>query len=120
MQRPRHPQACMLSTGREQLDRERGRADRLEEELRVAPDVMRRKASPHKGRLTQMSRTDHITILVVSLAGVVGVAAAVVLTLLEVQEWIKFAVMLVTFAVILAGTYWFVLAQSDRRNGQER
>ena len=68
----------------------------------------------------QMSRTDHITILVLALVGVVGVAAIEVLTLLDVQEWIKFAVMLVTFAVILPGTYWFVLIQSDRRNGQRR
>jgi hypothetical protein len=54
-----------------------------------------------------MSRTDHITILVLALVGVVGVAAVEVLTLLEAQEWPKFAVMVVTFAVILAGTYWF-------------
>ena len=52
--------------------------------------------------------------------GLVGVAAIEVLTLLDVQEWIKFAVLVVTFAMILAGTYWFVLAQSDRRNGQGR
>jgi hypothetical protein len=68
----------------------------------------------------QMSKTDHITILAVALVGVVGVAAIEVLTLLEVQEWIKFAVAVVTFAVILSGTYWFVLAQSDRRNSQGR
>ena len=58
----------------------------------------------------QMNRTDHITILAVALVGVVGVAVEV-LTLLDVQEWIKFAVAVVTFAVILLGTYWFVLAQ---------
>jgi len=68
----------------------------------------------------QMSRTDHITILAVALVGVVGVAAIEVLTLLDIQEWIKFAVAVVTFAVILSGTYWFVLAQSDRRNSQGR
>jgi hypothetical protein len=68
----------------------------------------------------QMSKTDHIAILAVALVGVVGVAAIEVLTLLEVQEWIKFAVAVVTFAVILSGTYWFVLAQSDRRNSQGR
>jgi len=67
-----------------------------------------------------MSRTDHITILVVALVGVVGVAAVEVLTLLEVQEWIKFAVMVVTFVVILVGSYWFVLAQGERGDGQER
>ena len=71
-------------------------------------------------RLTQMSRTDHITILVLALVGLVGVGAIEVLTLLDVQEWIKFAVMLVTFAVILAGTYWFVLTRSDRGDGQGR
>jgi hypothetical protein len=64
-----------------------------------------------------MSRTDHITILVLAL---VGVGAIEVLTLLDVQEWIKFAVMLVTFAVILVGTYWFVLARGDRGDGQGR
>jgi hypothetical protein len=68
----------------------------------------------------QMSRTDHITILAVALVGVVGVGAVEVLTLLDVQEWIKFAVAVVTFVVILLGTYWFVLAQGDRRNGQGR
>jgi hypothetical protein len=64
-----------------------------------------------------MNRTDHITILVLAL---VGVGAIEVLTLLDVQEWIKFAVMLVTFAVILVGTYWFVLARGDRGDGQGR
>jgi hypothetical protein len=68
----------------------------------------------------QMSRTDHTTILAAALVGVVGVAAIEVLTLLDVQEWIKFAVMVVTFAAILAGTYWFALTRSDRRNGQGR
>jgi uncharacterized protein YhaN len=67
-----------------------------------------------------MSRTDHMTILVLALVGVVGVAAVEVLTLLEVQEWIKFAVMVVTFVVILSGSYWFVLAQGDRGVGQGR
>ena len=67
-----------------------------------------------------MSRTDHITILVLALVGVVGVGAVEVLTLLEAQEWIKFAVMVVTFVVILVGTYWFVLAQGDRGDGKGR
>lgn len=65
-----------------------------------------------------MSRTDYITILVVALVGLVGVVTVEVLTLSGTQEWIKFAVAVVTFAVILLGTYWFVLAQSDRRNSQ--
>jgi protein-S-isoprenylcysteine O-methyltransferase Ste14 len=65
-----------------------------------------------------MSRTDHITIVVLALVGVVGVAAVEVLTLVEVQEWIKFAVMVVTFVVILSGTYWFVLTQGDRGDDQ--
>jgi hypothetical protein len=67
-----------------------------------------------------MSTTDHITILVLALVGLAGVGAIEVLTLLDVQEWIKFAVMLVTLAVILSGTYWFVLAQGDREDGQGR
>lgn len=67
-----------------------------------------------------MKRTDLVGIVVVALVGVAGFGTVGVLTLLDVQEWIKFAVMLVTFAVILLGTYWFVLAQSDRRNGQGR
>jgi hypothetical protein len=67
-----------------------------------------------------MSRTDHRAILVVALVGLAGVGAIEVLTPLDLQEWIKFAVMVVTFAVILAGTYWFVLAQSDRGDGQGR
>ena len=49
-----------------------------------------------------------------------GVAAVEVLTLLEAQEWTKFALMVVTFAVLLSGTYWFVLAQGDRGDGQGR
>jgi hypothetical protein len=67
-----------------------------------------------------MKRTDLVRIVVVAAAGLAGVVTIDVLTLLGVQEWIKFAVMLVTFAVVLLGTYWFVLAQSDRRNGQGR
>jgi hypothetical protein len=82
--------------------------------------VKQSRLSPLGVDIAKMGRTDHITILVVALVGVVGVGAIEVLTLLDVQEWIKFVVMLVTFAVILVGTYWFVLAQSDRRNGQGR
>jgi hypothetical protein len=67
-----------------------------------------------------MSRTEHITILVVALVGVVGVGAVEVLTLVEAQEWTKFAVMVLTFAVILGGSYWFVLTQGDRGDGQGR
>jgi hypothetical protein len=67
-----------------------------------------------------MSRTDHITILELALVGVVGVGAVEVLTLVEAQEWTKFAVMVVTFAVILGGSYWFVLTQGDRGDGQGR
>jgi hypothetical protein len=67
-----------------------------------------------------MSRTDHATILVLALVGLAGVGAVEALTLLGVQEWVKFAVILVTFAAILVGTYWFVLTQGDRRNSQGR
>ena len=77
-------------------------------------------ALAHGGKLAQMTRTDHITILVLAVVGLVGVGIIEVLTLLDVQEWIKFAVMVVTFAAILAGTYWFALTRSDRRNGQGR
>jgi protein-S-isoprenylcysteine O-methyltransferase Ste14 len=65
-----------------------------------------------------MKRTDLVLIVVVAAAGLAGVGAIEVLTLLDVQEWIKFAVMLVMFAVILAGTYWFVLTRGDRGDGQ--
>ena len=67
-----------------------------------------------------MKRTDLVLIVVVAAAGLAGVGAMEVLTLLDAREWIKFAVLVVTFAVILLGAYWFVLAQSDRRNGQGR
>jgi hypothetical protein len=67
-----------------------------------------------------MSRTDHITILVLALVGLGGIGAVEALTLLRVQEWIKFAVIVVTFAVILVGTYWFVLARGDRGDSQGR
>ena len=58
--------------------------------------------------------------MVVALVGVVGVGAVEVLTLVEAQEWTKFAVMVLTFAVILGGSYWFVLIQGDRGDGQGR
>ncbi len=61
-----------------------------------------------------------MTILVLALAGLIGVGTVEVLTLLGIQEWIKFAVVVLMFAVIALGTYWFVLAQGDRRNGQGR
>ncbi len=61
-----------------------------------------------------------MTILVLALVGLVGVSAVEVLTFIGVQEWIKFAVVVATFAVIVSGTYWFVLARSDRRGGQGR
>jgi hypothetical protein len=67
-----------------------------------------------------MSRTEHIRILVVALVGLVGVSTVEAFTLLGIQEWIKFALAVVTFFVILLGSYWFVLAQSDRRSGQGR
>jgi hypothetical protein len=67
-----------------------------------------------------MGRTDLIRILVVVLVGLVGVSTVEVLTLLGIQEWIKFTVAVVTFFVILLGSYWFVLTQSDRRSAQGR
>jgi hypothetical protein len=67
-----------------------------------------------------MSITDPIRILVVVLVGVGGISTVEILTLLGIQEWIKFAVAVVTFFVILLGSYWFVLAQSDRQSGQGR
>jgi hypothetical protein len=77
-------------------------------------------AFAHRGRLVEMSRTDHINILVVAVVGLVGVGTIEALTLLGVQEWIKLAVVVVTFAVILLGAYWFVLSQGDRRGGPGR
>jgi hypothetical protein len=65
-----------------------------------------------------MGRTEYINILVIALLGLAGVVTIDVRTLLGVQEWIKFAVAVATFAVILSGTYWFVLAQGDRRGGR--
>jgi hypothetical protein len=67
-----------------------------------------------------MGRTEYITILVIALMGLAGFGTVGVLTLLGVQEWIKFAVAVATFAVILLGTYWFVLAPGDRRGGRGR
>jgi hypothetical protein len=65
-----------------------------------------------------MGRTEYINILVIALIGLAGVITIVALTLLGVQEWIKFAVAVATFAVILSGTYWFVLAEGNRRGGR--
>jgi hypothetical protein len=70
--------------------------------------------------LAEMARTDYVRILVVAVAGLLGVGAIEALTLLGAQEWIKFAVLVVTFAVIVLGAYWFVFAQGDRRDGQGR
>jgi hypothetical protein len=67
-----------------------------------------------------MGRTEYINILVIALIGLAGVITIDALTLLGVQEWIKFAVAVVTFAVILSGTYWFVLAEGNRRSGRGR
>jgi hypothetical protein len=67
-----------------------------------------------------MDRTEHINILVIALMGLAGVGTIEALTLLGDQEWIKFAVAVATFAVILSGTYWFVLTQGDRRGGRGR
>jgi hypothetical protein len=53
-------------------------------------------------------------ILVGALVGVVGLSTVEVLTLLGIQEWIKFAMAVVTFVVILLGSYWVVLAQSGQ------
>jgi hypothetical protein len=39
-----------------------------------------------------MDRTEYINILVIALIGLAGVITIVALTLLGVQEWIKFAV----------------------------
>jgi hypothetical protein len=62
-----------------------------------------------------MGRTEYINILVVALIGLAGVLSIDVLTLLGIHEWIKFAVALVMFTVILSGTYWFLFVKGDRR-----
>jgi hypothetical protein len=67
-----------------------------------------------------VGRTEHINIFVAALVGLVGVGTVEALTLLGVQEWIKFAVAAVTFAAISLGAYWFVLAQGDRRGDRGR
>ncbi len=67
-----------------------------------------------------MGRTEHINILAVALIGVAGVLTIDVLTLLGVHEWIKFAVAVVTFAVILSGAYWFLLVKGHRRGDRGR
>ena len=59
-----------------------------------------------------------MTIMVLALVDLIGVGTVEVLTLLGIQEWIKFAVVVLMFTVIALGTYWFVLAQSDRRDDQ--
>ena len=82
--------------------------------------VKQSKLSPVGVDIAKMGRTDHIRILVVAVVGVAGVGAIEVLTLLDVQEWIKFAVLVVTFAAIPLGAYWFVLAPSDRRGRRVR
>ena len=67
-----------------------------------------------------MGRTEYINILLVALIGLAGVIIIDALTLLGVQEWIKFAVALATIALILSGTYWFVLTEGNRRGGRGR
>jgi hypothetical protein len=67
-----------------------------------------------------MGRTEYLNILAVALIGLAGVLFIDVLTILGVHEWIKFAVAVVTFAVILSGTYWFLFVKGDRQGNRGR
>ena len=62
-----------------------------------------------------MDRRDLITIAVVGVLAAVGFVALGVMTLLEVSEYIEFAVAMALMVVILVGAYLFVVTPQKQR-----
>ena len=63
------------------------------------------------------------TVLVTGSLAVVGVLCMTILTLFGpttvASQYVKFAIMLLMFVVILIGSYWFVMVPSGRNGGRE-
>ena len=63
------------------------------------------------------------TVLVTGSLAFVGVLCMTILTLFGpttvASQYVKFAIMLLMFVVILIGSYWFVMVPSGRNGGRE-
>ena len=63
------------------------------------------------------------TVLVTGSLAFVGVLCMTILTLFGpttvASQYVKFAIMLLMFLVILIGSYWFVMVPSGRNGGRE-
>ena len=63
------------------------------------------------------------TVLITGSIVMVGVLCLTLLTLFGpttvASQYVKFAIMLVLFLVILVGSYWFVMVPSGRNGGSE-
>ncbi len=62
-----------------------------------------------------MRKGDRITIAVLVVLGVAALVAIGVMTLLEVSEYLEFAVAMAMFAAILVGSYLFVITPQKQR-----
>ncbi len=62
-----------------------------------------------------MDRRDWITLAVVGVLATIGFVALGVMTLLEVSEYIEFAVAMALMLVILVGAYLFVVTPQKQR-----
>ena len=61
-----------------------------------------------------MGRADWIIILALAALSVVGLIAMAVITLTEGPELLEFAIVMVFFAAVLLGSYWFMLAPAGQ------
>ncbi len=66
-----------------------------------------------------MERRDWITIAVVGVIAVTAFVALAVMSLLEVSEYITFAVAMTLMLVILVGSYIFLLAPQKQREERD-
>jgi membrane protein implicated in regulation of membrane protease activity len=62
-----------------------------------------------------MRKGDRITIAVLVVLGVAAFVAIGVMTLLEVSEYLEFAVAIAMFVAILVGSYLFVITPQKQR-----
>jgi membrane protein implicated in regulation of membrane protease activity len=66
-----------------------------------------------------MRKGDRITIAVLVVLGVAALVAIGVMTLLEVSEYLEFAVAMTMFAAILVGSYLFVITPQKQREERD-
>ncbi len=62
-----------------------------------------------------MKRGDLLLITILAALGVLIVLTINVLTVLAAPEWIKFVAMIVLMALLLVGSFWFVIPPFSRR-----